>query len=233
MKNGWLMSFLRRISSLLVLLPLATHAQKHPSSAVESAPIPMPSVRAADSYVIYSSLLPFGEAANPGMPHAMWLVEDATVQVVSPDKLCQAEPGARPGHHASMNPHIAVHPPAARMLDFNEILADFDAHCHDRVSLSATAWQTKVPVHLLTSVEQKEFEGTRWEKADESAKDKYQGASGLYGFSEVYFNERHTVALVYATHWCGGLCGEGFWFAFALENGQWRLQQWATDHWIS
>ena len=193
----------------------------------------MSSDRAADSYLIYASLLPFGEAANPDWPHGMWLIQDATVPVVPLDEPCKPKTSARPRHHGSMNPHVAVHPPPSRVQDFNEILADFDVHCHDRVSLSATAWQTTVPVHLLTSDERTEFEDSRSEKADESAKAKYRGASGLYGFSEVYFNDRHTVALVYATHWCGGLCGEGFWFAFVLDDGRWKQQQWATTHWIS
>jgi len=227
------MNFSQRVFPLLVLLPMAIHGQKLPPSAIESAPIPMPSDRATDSYLIYSSLLPLGEAASADWPHDMWLVRGVTVSAVSSSEPCQPEPSAEQQRTAFMNPHVVVHPPASRMQDFNEILADFDAHCHDHISLSATAWQTKVPVHLLTPAEQKEFESTRWEKADEAVKAKYQGASGLYSFGEVYFNERHTVALVYATHWCGYLCGEGFWFAFAFENGRWSLQQWATDHWIS
>jgi len=55
----------------------------------------------------------------------------------------------------------------------------------------------------------------------------------LYGFSEVYFNAHHTVALVYATHWCGALCGQGFWVALALEDGQWKPLRWSATTWIS
>ena len=54
------MNFSQPVFPLLVLLPMAIHGQKLPPSAIESAPIPMPSDRATDSYLIYSSLLPFG-----------------------------------------------------------------------------------------------------------------------------------------------------------------------------
>jgi len=135
-----------------------------------------------------------------------------------------------PRHHVSMNPHSAVRPLKVREEDFKEILQDFDTHCHERLSLSATAWRTTVPVHLLAPAEQIEFESTRWENADEAV---YKGAPALYGFSEVYFNDHHTVDLVYATQRCGGLCAEGFWFAFTLENGQWKQQHWPSIQMIS
>lgn len=42
-----------------------------------------------------------------------------------------------------------------------------------------------------------------------------------------------TVALVYATQWCGMLCGQGLWLAFALENGEWKPLNWNASTWIS
>ncbi|UWZ85020.1 hypothetical protein [Occallatibacter riparius] len=224
---------LRPVWFLAVLLPVTLLSQSAPPGAQQVAPIPMPSDRASDSYLIYSSLMPLGETVGAGWPHDLWLVQDTTVLAVPLDQPCRERPTANAGHDWGMNPHNGVHPPKAREQDFKEILQDFDAHCHEVLSLSATAWQTTVPVHLLTPTEQAEFQNTRWEKADEAARAKYKGAPALYGFSEVYFNEHHTVALVYATHWCGGLCGEGFWIAFALENGQWKRQNWAAMRWIS
>jgi hypothetical protein len=133
-----------------------------------------------------------------------------------------------------MNPHSAVHPPEDQQEDYNEILHDFDLHCHDRLSLDPDAWKLSAPVHLLKADEQKEFEATRSRDAQNSpAAAKYKGASALYGFSEVYFNAHHTVALVYATHWCGNLCGQGFWIAFALRDGLWKPLQWNATMWIS
>ncbi len=220
-------AILCRIAALMALAPAAAMAQ-NPAAAAPPT-IPMPTDRAADSYTIYVSLIPLGETANPDWPHDYWLVQDATVAVVPADQPCRAEPTTE--NQFDMNPHIGVHPPKDRQKDFAEILEDFDAHCHDRVALSATAWQTTAPVRLLTPAEQQEFRESRGTKSE--AEQKYKGAPALYGFSEVYFNLHHTVALVYATHWCGGLCGQGFWVALALKDGQWKRLKWSATTWIS
>lgn len=200
-----------------------------PAPASDPPAIAMPADRAADSYAIYSSLIPLGETAGKDWPHDYWLVQDATVTVVPADQPCRPEPNKQ--DQFDMNPNVGVHPTKDREKDFEEILDDFDAHCHDRVALSATAWQTRAPVRLLTPVEQQEFRGSRETKSE--AAEKYKGAPALYAFSEVYFNLHHKVALVYATHWCGGLCGQGFWVALALEDGQWKRLKWDATTWIS
>lgn len=196
----------------------------------------MPTNRAYDSYRIYSSLLPFGETALPAWPHDLLLVEDVTVSAVPPGQPCKPANADQ----ADMNPHIAVHPTADRKQDFAEILADFDAHCHDRIALNAESFNTTVPLRLLTPAEQKEFSiahGGLLHRADPAAiaaaQEKYKGAAALFAFSEVYFNQHQTVALVYATHWCGSLCGQGLWLAFALENGHWKSLPWDATSWIS
>jgi hypothetical protein len=220
------------IPVFLALAPAASIGQGR-TAASNPPTIAMPADRAADSYTIYSSLIPLGETAGKDWPHEYWLVQDATVGVVPADQPCHVEPSKQ--NQFDMNPHIGVHPTKDREQDFAEILEDFDAHCHDRVALSPTAWQTTAPVRLLTPAEQDEYRATRGTTAganSEAAK-KYKGAPALYGFSEVYFNLHRTVALVYATHWCGGLCGQGFWIAFALEDGQWKRLKWDATTWIS
>jgi hypothetical protein len=202
------------------------------SSAPEAAPIPMPSDKVAESYRIYSRLIPLGETANKDWPHDLWLIQETTVAVVPAGQPCAPDPKAKQG--IDMNPHFAVHPPDRYAQDFIEIMSDFDAHCHDRAQLDANAFSLMAPVHLLSPEEQKEFENTRSPALrDSAAGAKFKGAPALYGFSEVYFNTAHTVALVYATHWCGGLCGEGFWEALVLRGGQWKPINWNTEHWIS
>lgn len=187
-------------------------------------PAPMPPDRAAASYAIYSSLMPIGETAGKGWPHDFWIVRDATVTVVQPGQPCRPPPSdAHNAFQNLMNPHLAVHPPADRRKDFAEILEDFDAHCHDILALDQDLFQTTTPVHLLTSVEQEWYRESRSSRTPQpDLAGKFAGAPALYGFSEVWFNQNHTVALVYATLWCGGLCGQQLWFAFALENGQWK-----------
>lgn len=190
------------------------------------------------SYRIYSSLLPLGETASQGWPRGLWLVEDKTVTVVRQDHPCVPPASSNPLGHLddSMNPHFAVHPPDIYQKDFDEILADFDAHCHESTPLDPDPklWGLSATLRLLTPEEQKEFRSTRSrEPHDQAAVEKYKGAPALYGFSEVYFNARHTVALVYATHWCGNLCGQGLWIALALENGHWKRLPWNATTWIS
>jgi hypothetical protein len=205
---------------------------------VSSAPVPiqMPADRISDSYSIYSSLIPLGETAAKGWPHELWLVRDTTVTAVASDQPCAPTPStaASARFDTGMNPHSAVHPPEDQQENYNEILQDFDLHCHDVLSLDPDAWKLSAPVRLLTPDEQKEFQATRFGDARNSpAAAKYKGAPALYGFSEVYFNAHHTVALVYATHWCGGLCGQGLWIALALEDGLWKPLQWNATQWIS
>jgi hypothetical protein len=214
---------------MAALLAAPACAQKPPT---EPAPIPMPSDKVAESYRIYSSLIPLGETANKGWPHDLWLVQETTVAVVPAGQPCPPDLAKRQG--IDMNPHVSVHPPEKYAADFEEILNDFDVHCHDRAQLDANAFSLMVPVHLLNAEEQKEFHETRLPALrDSAAGAKFKGAPALYGFSEVYFNAAHTVALVYATHWCGGLCGEGMWVALALEQGKWKPLDWRADRWIS
>lgn len=206
------------LASFTLLLPTVLFAQ-HSATTPKLLPvISMPSDRATDSYLIYSSLIPLGETAGKDWPHEVWLLQDATIALIPADQPCLGTPETKSESRfsSSMNPHFAVHPPEDRNQDFKEILADFDAHCHERLALRLGNWNTLAPVRLLTPEEQEEFRATQFPKT--AASEKYRGAAALYGFSEVYFNVHHTVALVYATHWCGGLCGEGFWVPLAAER---------------
>jgi hypothetical protein len=163
----------------------------------------------------------------------MWLVQDTTITAIPPDEPCQGKPGAT-HFESSMNPHVGVHPPEDQRQDFNEILTDFDLHCHDRVALDPHKFTLSPPVRMLNPQQQKAFRISRsGEPKDPAIAAKYKGAPALYAFSEVYFNLHHTVALVYATHWCGNLCGEGFWLAFGLKDGKWQPLPWNSTHWIS
>jgi hypothetical protein len=226
-------TFAIAIASLFFVSLVATAQPAASKGNDASKPLPMPADRAADSYQIYSSLIPLGETGGNDWPHAMWLVEDTTITAIPSDQPCEGKPGAT-HFESSLNPHAAVHPPDNQQQDFNEILADFDRHCHDRIALDPHRWTLSQPVHLLNQQEQKAFRLSRaGEPRDLVAAAKYKGAPALYAFSEVYFNLRHTVALVYATHWCGNLCGQGFWLAFGLKDGKWQPLPWNSTHWIS
>jgi hypothetical protein len=224
-------------TAALILSSVGTPGQNASKAAALPSAIPMPQDRSADSYRIYSKLVPLGETAGEGWPHDLWLIRDTTEAPVPSDEPCAPTRGSACSESfaSSMNPHAAVHPTADRSQDFAEILEDFDRHCHDRVMLEANNLTLSAPVRLLNREEQEEFVQSRNKRPAERSAEaaKFAGAPALYGFSEVYFNHAHTVALVYATHWCGGLCGQGMWLAFALSNGQWKALRWNATTWIS
>jgi hypothetical protein len=132
-----------------------------------------------------------------------------------------------------MNPHVAIRPPTDRRQDFEEVLKDFDAHCHDRIKLDPNAWHLAAPVRLLSPEEQEELRTSLFGGRTRESRPEFKGAPALYGFSEVYFNQKYTLALVYATQLCGSLCGEGFWVVFELQNGKWKELHWSSTSWQS
>ena len=189
----------------------------------------IPADRMAVAYQLYSRLVPFGEAARPDWPHDLLLIEDSTITIVPPDRKCD-DP------QIELNPHVAVQPTRDRRQDYEEILQDFDRHCHDRIILGRSGFKLSHQFRLLGANEQKEFEEYRSNRAqahDSAIAAKYTGAGALFAFSEVYLNGHHTVALLYATDWCGSLCGHGLWLAFALDHGQWKSLNWNSSFWIS
>lgn len=185
-----------RLSLLGAFWLLICSCQLVPAQAPnrELPPVEMPADRLADSYAIYSSLIPLGETAGKGWPHDLWLVQDTTISAVPESQPCNPTSG----QSSTMNPHIAVHAPQAQLQDYLEILRDFDAHCHDRIKLSSDGgWRLSAPLRLLNPKEQNRFEMTRFTfppNPEDAAR--FRGAPAFYGFSEVYFNVSHTVALV-------------------------------------
>ncbi len=192
----------------------------------------MPDNRAADSYAIYSMLMPVGETAGENWPHKRWLVRDTTQAFISPNEPCKPTTAKQNPTDSPTNPHVAVTPSEDRKHDYEEILEDWDSHCHDRLFLARDAWHTTVPVLLLNAEAQSDFQ-VRRNPDFSGGVDPFEGAPALYGFSMAFFNRAHSVALVYATQWCGGLCGEGFWVALALEEGHWKRLSWGSVYSIS
>jgi hypothetical protein len=191
-------------------------------------PIPMPQDRATDSYRIYSIMLPVGELADPGWSRDLWLLSDTTLALVPADQPCLSQDI----DGINMNPHVAVEPPPDQVQDFYEMLADFDRRCHERIQLTPDAFNLVVPLRLLSQAEQDEFIRKRFDPNAGSEADaliaQYRGAPGLSRFSQVYFNSHHTVAMVYAAGWCGGLCAQSYWQVLGLQDGSWKRLHWHT-----
>lgn len=187
----------------------------------------IPEDRMTVAYELYSKLLPFGETARSDWPHDLLLIEDSTVNIVGPGQKCD-DP------EVELNPHVAVKPTSDRRRDFAEILQDFDRRCHERVTLDPARFKLSNNYRLLNAADKEEFETALSGPMPPSATAvKFKGARALFAFSPIYFNSRHTVALLYARDWCGNVCGHGFWLAFADENGTWKSLDWNSTFWIS
>ncbi len=218
--------------------PPPTSKGPTPKAAAFLPPISMPPDRGDDSYRIYSMLMPGAEFSGSNWPHGLWLIDDITVGLVTSDQPCipDTASGSRPFIDA-INPHSAITPPADRKQDFKDLLDDFDRHCHERIQLSAERFKLPVPFRLITDSEQAEFMSTRFrsEKTpiDPAILAKYKGAPGISSFSQIFFNPHHTMAMVYATQWCGVLCAQGAWIVLELQDGQWRPLRWTTSSWVS
>ncbi len=223
---------MRALLLLAFLIPAATVGSQTSVPRRPVEPISMPQDRSEESYAIYSQLLPLGETAS--WPAKFYAVTATTITAVQPESPCWVKRATTSLERASsgaMNPHNAVSAPDTEEQDYEEVLSDFDSHCHEVLSLSADSWRARLPIHLLNAEEQDEFRFTRNTKTLAAAK--YVGSPALYAFSQVYFNAHHTVGMVYATHWCGGLCGQGFWVVLRKENGSWKRLQWQSATWIS
>ena len=191
----------------------------------------MPQNRVADSYEIYSKLLPGGEIEWGDAPRSFWLLKGTTT----------AEPLNRPCTAGSMNPHEAIQAPLSEQASFTEVLADFDRTCHDRYQLDASHFHLKVPVRLLDENGIKRYishvSGYFSPKSNimqaPPTPEEFKGAAGLHSFTAVYFNSTHTLAMTEIGMYCGSLCGNWQWVVLRRTNGQWEILPWTVMSAIS
>jgi hypothetical protein len=234
MKLRCVLIVLSRIAAgSLFTVVLATGAAQQVASAVsQPKPLPMPIDRVADSYDIYSQLLPSGSIEWGNAPRLFWLMEDSTTAVPSDDSCSTG---------GMMNPHEAIQAPEAQRAELAEVLGDFDGHCHDRYLLDASRFQTKLPVRLLDEEARKRYvshvRGVIPPKNDimraPPTPDEFRGAAGMHSFTAVYFNHAHTLTITKIGMYCGGLCGNWRWVVLERKNGQWQSLPWVRMSMIS
>lgn len=185
----------------------------------------MPTALAADSYAIYSQLLPGRQIEWSDASREFWLVEGATTALPL-ENSCATSGG--------MNPHVAIQAPDSEKASLAEMLADFDQRCHDRYQLDASQIRVKLPVHLLDEDAQKRYRAKVFgfrPPADHIMQapptpDEFKGAQGLHSFSAVYFNKRHTLAMTEFGMYCGGLCGNWTWVVLQRTPTGWKELPW-------
>jgi len=188
----------------------------------------MPASLVADSYTIYQQVLPGSAIEWSNAKRTQWLLQDTTT----------AEPLTEACSNASMTGlHHAVTPPAPRKAEWDEVLADFDARCHERYKLDAVRFHQGIPVHLLDdAAQQRYWDGVRGFMPPANnimqappTPDEFKGAAGLHSFSAVYFNRAHTLAAVYFGMGCGSLCGNWTWVVLEKQgDGTSRRLPWVT-----
>jgi hypothetical protein len=209
---------MRTFTLLLTCLGLAAQLPGQPGGTPRSAQsMPVPGDRADDSYAIYSQLPKSGPIEWRNESRKQWLIED-TPNAIPLDVACHA---ASEVNSMGMSPHDAVKAPEDRQTEWNEVLTDYDQHCHDVIQLDLKSFTTELPVRLLNAEDKQNFM-----KAPDSPPAEFADGAGLHRFTGVFFNANHTLALVEQGMWCGSLCGNWTWVVLERREGRWEMLPW-------
>ena len=178
------------------------------SVLADSGAIPMPEDRAADSYAIYSLLMPGAPFDSTGsLQNQRWAIADTTVSI------------------SDMNPAIPpegqLKPPDDHAKRFLEASRDFEARKYQRIQLT-DHFRLSNPYKLLNGSQVDELRQAKTAvNADSALQSKYADFPGVTFFSQVYFSSSHNAALVYMNNWCANLCQQGQWIYLEKHNGSW------------
>lgn len=175
------------------------------------APIPMPPDRAADSYAIYSLLMP-GQtfAAMSAQENATWAIADTTLNASD--------------RNPAIPPQAQLKPPPGHARGFQEAVGDYQRNQYIRVRLTRKAFRLAHPFALLTADQVADIRAAKSTMPSAETRSRWAGYPGITFFSEVYFDAQHRSALVYMEDWCAHLCAAGSWIFLEKRNGQWVRQ---------
>jgi len=208
------------LSTLLLVTTSAPFAQQ---PIAEPTPIAMPSDRAADSYAIYSQLLPSDAIEWGNVPRAAWLLEDRTVTPTD-------------------DPRQAIEAPKERKADLQALFDDYDAHKAEIITLYSSGFNTQLPVRLADKDAQARYiairGGVTLSQAHEFASHKHDfdifiGVAGMHSFSQVFFNADHSLAMVHFGISCGTTCGNWTWVVLQRKDGNWAMLPWVHSFSVS
>jgi hypothetical protein len=169
--------------------------------------IPMPPDRAADSYAIYSVLMPGAPFDSMSGQSQRWAIADTTINI------------------SDMNPAVPpegqLKPPDDHPRRFHEAVKDFEARKYQRLQLTQQL-QLAQPYDLLNADQVAELRRAKTAvDAGSELQEKYASYPGVTFFSQVFFNAGHTAALVYMNNWCANLCQQGQWVYLEKHGGNW------------
>ena len=118
--------------------------------------------------------------------------------------------------------------PQEHAADLREIRADFDRRKNATREVPRSLATSKPYVILEPAVAEEVILKSPVLSQSPIIRERYAGAEHLLIFSDVYFNQKRTVALVHVNRWCGGLCGRPTWMAFEKgSDGAWQTRPWA------
>lgn len=167
-----------------------------------------------DAYLIYSLMLTNPETSH-GLDNDERYLVAATTAPGRPSQPC-------------------VVPPKEYQADFREVLTDYELRKGKARDLKP-AFSILKPYSLLPADEVKAFMKERWPTPEPKLPDaRFHGVTDLFTLSDVYFNQRHTLALTGMATWCGSLCGSYRWKVFEkLGTGKWEERSWVACMTIS
>ncbi len=195
--------FLCTAAAFVLCVPASTSVAQASSGA-----IPMPADRAADSYAIYSLLMP-GAPFDTMSPqqNQRWAIADVTVNITDMDP--------------AVPPEGQLKAPEDHPKRFQEAVRDYEVHKYERLQLTSQ-FRLSLPYQLLNGEEVAELRKARTSIDPGSGlSSKYAGYPGVTFFSQVYFNAGHTAALVYMNNWCANLCAAGQWVYLEKHASTW------------
>src|SRR5580698_9892999 len=130
----------------------------------------MPPERVADSYAIYSLLMPGDTfSAMPAEQNQRWAIADTTVSIADMDP--------------AVPPQGQLKAPPDNAKAFQHVLHDFETRKYQRVQL-AQNFQVDHPYDMFNSAQINEFKNARTSiNADSDEQEKYDGYPGVTYFS--------------------------------------------------
>ena len=169
------------------------------------------SEREKDVYAIYSLML-----TNPRTSHGADDNERYLIAVTTAP--------ARP-----LEP--CVDPPRDREGEYREVLVDYDRRKSTSPRELKPAFSIRKSYLLLSADDISEFRKERsLPNASQTRTDqRFRGVTDVFTLSDVYFNQRGTLALTAISSWCGSLCGLYQWKVFERQDtGKWEERHWST-----
>jgi hypothetical protein len=193
----------------LVAVAFVTLIALAPVGAAQQDLSPIPAKRAADTYAIYSMLMP-GQPFSSMSPSqtTRWAIAESTVNI------------------SDMNPSVPpdgqLTPPRDNPEGFKEALEDYESRKYERFRLESKRFQLSHSFSMLDDEQVSELRQARSSTtASSELKSQYAGYPGVTFFSAVYYNHPRTAALVFMNNWCANLCAAGQWVYLEKKGGQW------------